>query len=52
VANVRGARRPLVHVGDGVFVTGSIRAIFGETNGRVETLRLDMGSANNVLRRK
>jgi len=52
VANVRGARRPLVHVGDGVFVTGSIRAIFGEKDGRVETLRLDVGSANNVLRRK
>lgn len=52
VASVRGAKRTLTHVGDGVFVTGNIRAIFGERAGRVETLRLDAGSANNILRRQ
>jgi hypothetical protein len=50
--NFRGAKRTLTHTGDGVFVTGNVRVIFGESGGAVKTLRLDMGSGNNVLQRQ
>jgi CubicO group peptidase (beta-lactamase class C family) len=52
VTSFRGERRALVHIGHGVFTMGSARFIFVESGGTVTALRIDGGSANNVLRRQ
>lgn len=52
VTSLGGARRSLVHTGNGVFAVGPARVIFIESGGKVTALRIDGGSANNVLQRQ
>lgn len=47
-----GQKRALVHIGGDTFLLGSTRFIFGSQQGVVRTLRIDGGSANNVLSRR
>ena len=49
-ATMRGTARPLIYVGDGIFMSGSMKLAFREQGGKVVALRIDGGSANNVLR--
>jgi CubicO group peptidase (beta-lactamase class C family) len=52
VATVRGSRRPLVHLGNGVFAAEGTRFVFAEAGGVVTSVRVDGGSANNRLKRE
>jgi len=52
VAMVRGSKRSLVHVGNGIFAAGATRFVFSETGGAVTAVRVDGGSANNRLVRQ
>jgi CubicO group peptidase (beta-lactamase class C family) len=47
-----GQRRLLTHIGSDTFVSGAVRFIFAVRGDRAETLRVDSGSGNNVLRRR
>jgi CubicO group peptidase (beta-lactamase class C family) len=46
-----GQKRDLVHIGNDTFVQGATRFVFGTREGAA-TLRIDGGSANNVLKRR
>jgi CubicO group peptidase (beta-lactamase class C family) len=47
-----GPARPLVHLGNDLFVAGSSRFRFVRENGKIVKLRADLGSVYSILQRK